>query len=1067
MRRFYIILLFLICCALRLFAQIIENPVFDRTDVYKFRVIKVESKDDTTFVYCSYSAEEHSWANISDKTYIEDVRNGKRYPIVKVSGIPFSPDKRHFTDEEEIEVVLYFPHVSTDKINIIENEEEAFNIYGIDLKHAYDLSYTPEDIHLYFKSYDKFDKEENWHAALEVAQKQLDATNYVEGIRSFASACSMYNIIMSYCNLKEYDKVIEWGKRAIDILCELPQDSIYLDVLARTYGNVGVAYTVLKQYEIASHYTDMSLEIRRMKDGIGALNYEEYLRHMSVLYYNEGNYPKALLYGKEVAYIYEKKYAENSEKYGCVYIQSLNNLCEYYRMMRKYDEAVDVGRKSMALINRGEGKECPELKYAAYNNLAGALVNNGQTGDGIVLLEKVLFAASKNSIDDEGLLNSSRLQLASIYLYHEKDTLKALHEYEYVLKAIENAMNFGEYDSDTYSGILEKLYEINRWTNPVVAMQYLNKAINTQCKRYGDESVVYANLLLEKIRNMWVPSLSDNKDLDSLLFYLLRASEIIKRHLRNSSCTMSKNEFTSYWHRYEPYFTWLIPTISGILRTKESNSIAYDAVLYYKGMLLASENQIKDIIDGSKDNSLRYLYNEYTKRLSLLEKQYSNHPSPSVIDSLKSIILEEEFQLSQKVTRLYRYDATKNVSWKDVKRHLNEKDVAIEIVSYTGIKDKDVLYDAYVITPNSDSPQLIPLCVESVLKTIMCSDSIDYEGLSILFWGNEEIFNAIKDAENIYISPSGLFNSIGFEYLPIAGGRFINDRFNIYRLSSTRELCYSKLPIKTKNVCLYGGLDYNGVKADSVNNSTKVGRVSRSMTDYITKRGGFEPLDGSKQEVYEIIKELARNNINCQIYTELEGSEESFKKLSDKEINIIHLSTHGMFVSTDTTLTNQNKNLHFIITGEESNADEEVQALSRSVLIMSGGNMLAFRDSIPQETDDGVLTALEISHLDFKDLDLVVLSACETALGDVNNEGVYGLQRGFKKAGANTILMSLDKVDDEATRILMVEFYRNLMNGKTKRQSLQKAQQYLRKVYNGKYDEPKYWASFIMLDGLN
>ena len=112
-------------------------------------------------------------------------------------------------------------------------------------------------------------------------------------------------------------------------------------------------------------------------------------------------------------------------------------------------------------------------------------------------------------------------------------------------------------------------------------------------------------------------------------------------------------------------------------------------------------------------------------------------------------------------------------------------------------------------------------------------------------------------------------------------------------------------------------------------------------------------------------------------------------------------------------------------------------------------------------------TSKEISQLDLRELDLVVLSACESALGDINNDGVYGLQRGFKKAGANTILMSLNKVDDEATRILMVEFYRNLMNGKTKRESLKEAQQYLRKVDNGKYDDPKYWASFIMLDGLN
>jgi hypothetical protein len=112
-------------------------------------------------------------------------------------------------------------------------------------------------------------------------------------------------------------------------------------------------------------------------------------------------------------------------------------------------------------------------------------------------------------------------------------------------------------------------------------------------------------------------------------------------------------------------------------------------------------------------------------------------------------------------------------------------------------------------------------------------------------------------------------------------------------------------------------------------------------------------------------------------------------------------------------------------------------------------------------------TAKEISETDLKGVNLVVLSACESALGDINSNGVCGLQRGFKKAGVNTILMSLGKVDDEATRILMVEFYRNLMSGKSKHQSLKDAQQYLREYDNGKYDDPKYWASFIMLDGID
>ena len=78
-----------------------------------------------------------------------------------------------------------------------------------------------------------------------------------------------------------------------------------------------------------------------------------------------------------------------------------------------------------------------------------------------------------------------------------------------------------------------------------------------------------------------------------------------------------------------------------------------------------------------------------------------------------------------------------------------------------------------------------------------------------------------------------------------------------------------------------------------------------------------------------------------------------------------------------------------------------------------------------------------------------------------------GLQRGFKKAGANTIIMSLSKVDDEATKLFMIEFYKNLLYGETKFQSFRNAQEYLRKVDDGKFDKSEYWASFIMLDGLN
>ena len=214
---------------------------------------------------------------------------------------------------------------------------------------------------------------------------------------------------------------------------------------------------------------------------------------------------------------------------------------------------------------------------------------------------------------------------------------------------------------------------------------------------------------------------------------------------------------------------------------------------------------------------------------------------------------------------------------------------------------------------------------------------------------------------------------------------------------------------------------------------------------------------------------LDSKNISTTLYSGEKGTEESFRNLSNQKYSIIHLATHGMYVNPDIVDTKKAEdNFTFLETLANINDPvKEDAVLTHSFLVMAGGNRLITRVSVSDSKNDGILTSQEISQLDLRGLDLVVLSACESALGDIDNGGVYGLQRGFKKAGANAILMSLDKVDDEATRILMVEFYKNLMSGKSKHQSLKNAQKYLREVENGKYNDPKYWASFIMLDGIN
>ena len=410
-------------------------------------------------------------------------------------------------------------------------------------------------------------------------------------------------------------------------------------------------------------------------------------------------------------------------------------------------------------------------------------------------------------------------------------------------------------------------------------------------------------------------------------------------------------------------------------------------------------------------------------------------------------------------------------NWKDIRDKLKEGELGVEFVEfYDTCAIQNRIYYALVINKYSDSPELIPLCMEQQIHEVMKSDNPG--GMYRLIWN--PILKKYNNVNKLFFSPAGILNNIGIEYVDINEHENISEKYAIYRLSSTREIVENE-ETTCKSAALYGGLVYS-VDTDvllaqnektGIENSSSV--MYRGLSDSLSVRNSFEPLYNTKTEITEIDKTLKRGNVSVSMFSDSFGTEESFKALSGKGMNLIHLATHGMYIgASEAESKKRESNLSFIQLDDSGGGQiQEDKSLSRSFLVMSGGDMLPSHKEVPDNLEDGILTASEISKLDLRGLDLVVLSACQTALGDVDNEGVYGLQRGFKKAGAKTMLMSLDKVDDEATRILMVEFYKNLIAGNSKYQSLKKAQQHLRKVDNGKYDKPEFWASFILLDGLN
>ena len=434
--------------------------------------------------------------------------------------------------------------------------------------------------------------------------------------------------------------------------------------------------------------------------------------------------------------------------------------------------------------------------------------------------------------------------------------------------------------------------------------------------------------------------------------------------------------------------------------------------------------------------------------------------------------------LLNKCAKLYFYSNKDSfdlfsVSWENIEQTLAKNEIAIEFIRV--IPEYLVLngapyYIALTLKNGDSEPAISYLCSEEELL----SNSITPIQLRDRIWGR--LMDRLSNVNTIYFSPMGEINNLPIEVLPDFNGRGImNDRFNIFRLSSTRCLVQSKSEGSSKEVVIYGGLRFdtdieNMEKEAQFYSQTSCRGRSKDIEYEIldSLRKGVNYLKYTKIEAEEIAKLMDEAHLCSLLLTGSNGNEESFKNLSGKRKSIIHISTHGFYWNKEeaTSKALLNDNLKFILDFEElENLNAGVGTLARTGLLLAGANNSLKGLQLPNGIDDGILTAQEISKLDLQGLDLVVLSACKTGVGEITGEGVYGLQRGFKKAGANSILMSLWDVDDEATQLLMKEFYKNYLNGMAKHRALQAAQKAVRETPG--FEDPEYWAAFILLDALN
>lgn len=586
------------------------------------------------------------------------------------------------------------------------------------------------------------------------------------------------------------------------------------------------------------------------------------------------------------------------------------------------------------------------------------------------------------------------------------------------------------------------------------SLPYFSKAVS-QCTTDYERNEVLFNYALA----LW---LSHSTDCAKIA---IQSSKLLANSIANNFSFLSQEEKYNYYKHFEYY----LPFLNLMLYDGEDETqygFIYDNILTTKGLLLRASNDVKETILQSGNEEL---IRDYNRMITLRQQILTERDSVLRIDIANEIELLDK-KLSRSAANYGSMAKFNSINWKDIQTHLTSKDIAIEFYNIPIIQRCDTVqkidgeprYCAVILKKDYQYPKIVPICKESELieldqDSLYCTDI-----LNRLVW--QPLAEELNGVKNIYFSADRELHHIGIEYAMIGNNDRIDNHYNLYRLSSTRILAEQLKKAISQNTVLYGGLLYD-LDSEQLIAESRSGEFhtenAHRAEDLSNLRYGVKYLPGTKKEVEDIYQQFkASTNTKCDAIIGIGGTEESFKALASKNVGIIHLATHGFYWSEEDAeernyvsfLTNMNNNMQTF----------EDKALLRSGLFFSGANIGLAGEELPDDVEDGVLTAKELSTMNLGSVDMVVMSACQSGLGETSGEGVFGLQRGFKLAGANTLLMSLWKVDDEATQILMTEFYKNYLSGKTKRESLQLAQQTLRQTH----PEPEYWAGFILLNAL-
>lgn len=738
--------------------------------------------------------------------------------------------------------------------------------------------------------------------------------------------------------------------------------------------------------------------------------------------------------------------------YGC--------LRDFYFGLQNYDKARKYSR--LYVENAKIGLGLHQMAYMCFDKEALICAQQNDRRAAFAALDSMKY----------GLTLTTGTSEVNVMRYHDvkgrvhatfKEWEKACDEYKKALAAVEDTHAAYRVDYFRIVYLLgTALFHCKKYDE---ARDFLADYTRYCRLQFGDESLAYADALWTMAN---LEGYSGNTDAGKQ--YYIKAVDICKQLVADKLRYISVQERNAFWLGFAPKM-WAMTAYAmkvGELQSQFTEK-CYEALLFSKALLLESDRTMAVAINNDCTPKERQMYYEMLglqNQLKSLMNDYEKNKER--IGNLHERISQLNQRLTPTISKL-GYTSFLGQRYQDIKQLLNDDEVLLDFTDY--MSDEEVQqFACFVVDRKQTNPKLVKSFTEDSIKILLGGNPTDflykepYAAKAInMIW--KPLASEVKGKKTIYYVPSGILHRIALESLPLSDGSLLGEHFLFVRLTSAREIAKRRGGMSIAQYAtatLYGALKYD---MDTVSMAQEAARykvepiLTYDRGESVRGDGRFKELPNTKEEIERIENVLEHSHLKVTTLTGTNGTEESFLSLSGNAPRILHVATHGFYYTPEKA-----KSISYL------NGYNDAMLLSG--LILAGGNRAWTGQLVPNGVLSGVLTANSIASLNLKGTDLLVLSACQTGLGVATPEGIFGLQRAFKKAGVQTIVMTLWSVDDEATKDFMVKFYEELTTNQwDKRAAFENAKEFVRgKTYinlrNGKsyQGDPYYWAGFVMLD---